>query len=497
MKKKESQYEEGYYEISIDEISLDPNNPRHDSVKDESSVLEALLKTKNFKNKIITLMKDILEYNQNPLDVIGVLLTENNTLYSKEGNRRIAALKILNNPELIRYNDTALYSRVQNLLNDYSIIPNKVYCYVTKNADQLDHAIELKHQGEQNGSGTVSWGSEEKARHRRNKGKHDSIYAFLNTLEEKKILLAKVRRNITKTNWERIFTKDALEWLGVKKNGDDYEIVDEKMFTPKFRALTTEIENKTHHIVNDKIAREKLFKQLDDQLKVQINDVIPKIEDGDKKIEKKERKEELEKSSDENSTTDDAAKSNGKNSDSKGKEKEDDERQKPLVKETPSKFRLHELYISKNSKIDSAIHTSIVNILDELKSLSGGNYRKYKLSTYYLIRALIEQTLKYWLSAYYPNIYKKCVNNQDTNLGKMIEQINKGINNSTDIFFDKSMNRKFLTFFGNYASKDNLDLLVHHPYMLSPNIDTLHSYTSGILFDILNYILTYEENGAK
>lgn len=163
MKKKESQYEEGYYEISIDEISLDPNNPRHDSVKDESSVLETLLKTKNFKNKIITLMKDILEYNQNPLDVIGVLLTENNTLYSKEGNRRIAALKILNNPELIRYNDTALYSRVQNLLNDYSIIPNKVYCYVTKNADQLDHAIELKHQGEQNGSGTVSWGSEEKA----------------------------------------------------------------------------------------------------------------------------------------------------------------------------------------------------------------------------------------------------------------------------------------------------------------------------------------------
>lgn len=65
------------------------------------------------------------------------------------------------------------------------------------------------------------------------------------------------------------------------------------------------------------------------------------------------------------------------------------------------------------------------------------------MSTYYLIRALIEQTLKYWLSAYYPNIYKKCVNNQDANLGKMIEQINKGINNSTDIFFDKSMNRKF------------------------------------------------------
>ena len=81
--------------------------------------------------------------------------------------------------------------------------------------------------------------------------------------------------------------------VGSQKNGDDYEIVDEKMFTPKFRALTTEIENKTHHIVNDKIAREKLFKQLDDQLKVQINDVIPKIEDGDKKIEKKERKEEL------------------------------------------------------------------------------------------------------------------------------------------------------------------------------------------------------------
>lgn len=50
----------------------------------------------------------------------------------------------------------------------------------------------------------------------------------------------------------------------------------------------------------------------------------------------------------------------------------------------------------------------------------------------------------------------------------------------------------FRTFFGNFATKDNLDLLIHHPYLLSDDLSILHNYTSGILFDILNYILTYE-----
>ena len=166
-------------------------------------------------------------------------------------------------------------------------------------------------------------------------------------------------------------------------------------------------------------------------------------------------------------------------------------------KPEPKKFRLDELYVSEHSKIPPKQHTAFINIHKELKKLSDGKYgyyKTYKLSTYYLIRALIEQSLKYWLSIYHPNIYLSCQNNNDANLGKMIEKINTALINNRDIFFDKTINRNFKTFFGNYASKDNLDLLIHHPYLLSEDLNILHNYTSGILFDILNHILTYEEN---
>lgn len=164
-------------------------------------------------------------------------------------------------------------------------------------------------------------------------------------------------------------------------------------------------------------------------------------------------------------------------------------------KPEPKKFRLQELYVTKNSKIPKEQHLAFINIRKELEKLSGGQYgfyKTYKLSTYYLIRALIEQCLKYWLSVYHPNIYSKCHNNGDANLGKMIEKINNALENNTDIFYNRNINKYFRTFFGNFATKDNLDLLIHHPYLLSDDLSILHNYTSGILFDILNYILTYE-----
>jgi hypothetical protein len=160
---------------------------------------------------------------------------------------------------------------------------------------------------------------------------------------------------------------------------------------------------------------------------------------------------------------------------------------------------LGELYVDKqNSKISDAQYTSILNIRDELKKLSkGDDYRRYKLSTFYLIRSLIEQCLKYWLSTYHKTSYNKCKHNGDAVLGDMINLINKRLDNHNDIFFDKTINIRFSEFFGNSTTKTSLDCLVHHPYLLSDDIDVLHGYTSGKLFQILNYILTYVDSNEE
>ena len=486
-------FEEGYRLVDINDISLDPSNPRHDPVKEDRLALEALMKTTKFDDKIIYLMKDILEFGQNPIDIIGLLITEQQTVYSKEGNRRVAAFKILNNPNLIKTSNHKLYERVLNILKDFDKPNSKIMCYLTHDANILDHAIELKHQGEQGGAGTVTWGSKEKARHKRNKGIHDPIHAFLNELETNEIISSKKRDNITKTNWERLFTKDGQLWLGIQKKDDNFEIIDNfEDFIIKFQLITDKIENETHHIITNIEARAKLFSELNIEFEKiknkssetnKINDV-EKQEDTTEKI--------YEDSETNKSENDDNKKISPKSTTDTKKQ----ETSKEDIKPAPKKFRLQELYVAKNSKISPEQHTAFINIHKELEKLSSGQYgfyKTYKLSTYYLIRALIEQCLKFWLSTYHPKQYCKSINNTDANLGKMIEQINKCLTNNNDIFFDRTINKHFLTFFGNYTTKDTLDLLIHHPYLLPDDINVLHGYTSGILFEILNYILTYEE----
>lgn len=491
------EYKEGYAKANINDISLDPTNPRHDPVEEDKFTLETLMKTRNFDNKIFNLMKDILEYGQNPIDIVGLLLTDKNTLYSKEGNRRVAAFKILNNPELIVSNNIKLYARVKSLLQDFDAPPQEIMCYITKDANILEHAMELKHQGEQNGIGTVTWGSNEKARHKRNKGQKDPIYAFLNLLEENNILSSKKREKITKTNWERLFTRDGQAWLGIQKTNDKYEIkIDLEDFKIKFKLITDRIEGQTHHIITNADARKILFSELNNEfekIKSQISSTNNKTNN------KENAKPNLENDDSSKSINSmDNQLSSKKNPDNINQDNYENDNifnNKNDSKPEPKKFRLQELYVTKNSKIPKEQHLAFINIRKELEKLSGGQYgfyKTYKLSTYYLIRALIEQCLKYWLSVYHPNIYSKCHNNGDANLGKMIEKINNALENNTDIFYNRNINKYFRTFFGNFATKDNLDLLIHHPYLLSDDLSILHNYTSGILFDILNYILTYE-----
>lgn len=488
-------YKEGYHQINIIELSLDPNNPRHDPVNDDKLALEALMKIKNYDNKIIVLMKDILEYGQNPIDIIGVLITENNTLYSKEGNRRVSAFKIMNNPDLIKESNAKLYKRVINLLKRYEVPSPEVMCYVTRNQSTLDHAVELKHQGEQNGAGTVSWGSKEKARHRRNKGIHDSIHAFLNFLEDERILSAEKRNHITKTNWERLFTKDGQEWLGILKKGNIFEIVgDNDAFNMKFRLITDVIENESHYIITNFKVRKTLFEKLDEQ--------IIKLTESSFEANKSEQ-ENSQSDNEEEEKTFETITDNTKNHENDNKNKKNDKSNEDkssgnsqYEKPIPSKFKLHELYIIEGSKIPEDQHIAFFNIHRELNKLAGGNlgfYRTYKLSTFYLIRALIEQCLKYWLSVYHKTLYEQCISNNDANLGKMISKINKRLENGNDIFFNRTINVRFQTFFVGQATKDFLDTLIHHPYLLSDDINILHKFTSGALFEILNHILTYTD----
>lgn len=87
--------------VPISKLKLDTENPRLPSeYSDQATIIQYLLENEKVEN----LAKDIAQRGANPFDMIGVLKNPENEGDDEyiilEGNRRICALMLLNNPDL-------------------------------------------------------------------------------------------------------------------------------------------------------------------------------------------------------------------------------------------------------------------------------------------------------------------------------------------------------------------------------------------------------------
>jgi hypothetical protein len=88
--------------VPIGRIFLALNNPRHETYDNEGKVITYLCQ----KESVYVLAKDIVKYGLNPLERFALTPTTKKrdstapTYVSAEGNRRLCALKFLNDPEL-------------------------------------------------------------------------------------------------------------------------------------------------------------------------------------------------------------------------------------------------------------------------------------------------------------------------------------------------------------------------------------------------------------
>ena len=86
-----------YLDIPINRLVLDQSNPRLRVELPQDELLAMFAASP----KTRTLAKHIVKYGMNPLEAVAVLPIENTRKYTvREGNRRVAALKLLNDPSL-------------------------------------------------------------------------------------------------------------------------------------------------------------------------------------------------------------------------------------------------------------------------------------------------------------------------------------------------------------------------------------------------------------
>lgn len=176
--------------IPLARLRLNKENDRHGPLPSEVECLDWLLT--HHRDHMLNLAKDIAEHGLSPLDSILVLPASTETpgeYVVWEGNRRVAALKLLDDPN--RCHDQGLYRRFAKTKNEaQAALPTEVECVVAPSNEEADRLIELRHQGPQDGIGTVPWDARQKERHQERLGKrgryafsHDVLDAIADRLE--------------------------------------------------------------------------------------------------------------------------------------------------------------------------------------------------------------------------------------------------------------------------------------------------------------------------
>lgn len=218
--------------VHIANLLLDPENPRHDVLNHQPEIIKQL-----FENEqIVNLAKDIAKQGAlSPLELVGVLPSKNGNDYIViEGNRRICACLLLNNPEL-----TPVKSMIKQFrqLQKNNSIPTKIECTIFDNRDDADHWMQLRHEGQQDGIGTKPWDAPQKARYSKKRGRRNPNIQSIQLLDyatDKKIIKDSNKDNYSITTLQRYLNNPVVRNVFGLKNR---ETLESKQSEPAFEKL--------------------------------------------------------------------------------------------------------------------------------------------------------------------------------------------------------------------------------------------------------------------
>lgn len=203
--------------ISVADFLLDEENPR--LVQPNKGQRETLRALSSYQGrKLQKLAEDILTYGLDPSELTIVMPAKGDKDKHRyivlDGNRRITALKALENPEsLVDAVPASVVTAMRKLSQLYQKAPlDSIPCLVVKERAEADHWIELRHTGEREGAGPVLWGTEEKGRfNARRGGRLDIRIQALDFLEQRGDITPEFRRRIPTTTYKRLLDDTAVQ----------------------------------------------------------------------------------------------------------------------------------------------------------------------------------------------------------------------------------------------------------------------------------------------
>lgn len=217
------------------DLLLDQENPRLGRPNEgQRDAMRAIASVQGGR-KLVALARDIVESGGlNPTELLIAMPFEDDEYRHivLEGNRRVVAVKALENPEAVSGAvDSTVLSELRSLSKRYLDNPIEgVPCWVVKGRDDSRHWIELRHTGENDGAGVVKWSSDDVSRFRARNATPAPHFQALNWLESRGDLSPEQRSKVKSTSFKRFLDdKVARERMGVEVVGGEVRLLaDEK-----------------------------------------------------------------------------------------------------------------------------------------------------------------------------------------------------------------------------------------------------------------------------
>ena len=156
-------------DIEVPRLRLDLRNPRLPGRPDsQREAFEAVAAEQ--RAKLLGLARHIARHGLSPAQRFIVIPDDESSFIVLDANRRLAALKALEQPDLMQgYLTEPQIGQLRALAADYEA-PDDVPCVVFARREDASAWIELMHEGQGDGYGLVEWTAQQKARHRARDG---------------------------------------------------------------------------------------------------------------------------------------------------------------------------------------------------------------------------------------------------------------------------------------------------------------------------------------
>lgn len=481
--------------IRIDEIVNYYENPRHAIAISEKDTLKKLFESVGYQY-MLNLAEDIK--NHGLLGNQQVVLVYSKTMKKYivyEGNRRVAAIKLLLSPSSFEFLDKSIRDKAAKIAGEMSIPITEVWGYVTDEKEAY-FIMERLHSGEDRGRGVKAWSAREKEAFKVRQNNQKSIAYLIDFYIKKYCNNYDITSIMPYTTIQRIFgNREVKAKLGL-------DINDESTFTKIKMELIVKVARKVEESARSEgISVTRLFNRARD-IEDKIVPLIYSVDNNENHF--------IENSCisqddgiEEEKTAQQKIATDGEKRENNNKQNENitpavsvqntyignKTNNSPYTRKLPYFFQ--GIDISHLNPNDIETH-GIVEICHELKWFSEKKMvGQLPIAAVFLVRSAIEQSIIYYSKKHRIQGQSKFIWDNIKDLSKLSKIIDNYKKNLPNYIIDADMRQYFGVLFNDYEKNvDPLNWVVHRPSEFQLDTNTLIELPKKGLLTLINYFIS-------